>query len=281
MPKGLTFLSSLALVAVLALPVAAAPNANTVVARVNGEDITLGHMIIARATLPQKYQQVPADVLYSAILDQLIQQTALLQSRSRDVPQQITLQLENERRSLLAADVIEQVMQGAGNDADIKAAYDTKYASGFGDDEFHAAHILVETEEEAKAIKADLDAGADFAATAKERSTGPSGPGGGDLGWFSLGAMVPEFEAAVVTLAAGQVSDPVQTQFGWHVILLSERRKSTAPELESVREELAVQLRAEAVEAKIEELTAIATIERPEIEGLAPELILNLDLVGN
>jgi len=281
MPKGLTFLSSMALVALLALPAAAAPDANTVVARVNGQDITLGHMIIARTTLPQKYQQLPADVLYGAILDQLIQQTTLLQSRTGGVPQQITLQLENEERSLLAAEVIEQVMQDAGDEADIKAAYDAKYASGFGDDEFQAAHILVETEDEAKAIRADLDGGADFAETAKEKSTGPSGPSGGDLGWFGLGAMVPEFEAAVITLEAGQVSDPVKTQFGWHLILLKEKRKSAAPDLDSVRNELADQLREEAVEARIEQLTAAATIERLEVEGLEPELILNFDLVGN
>jgi len=281
MPKGLTFLPSLALLALLALPVAAAPDADTVVARVNGEEITLGHMIVARATLPQEYQQLPTDVLYAAILDQLIQQVALQQSRTGDVPDLIRLQIENEKRSLLAADAIEGVMSGAGAEADVQAAYDTKYADGFGGDEFHAAHILVETEEEAKAIKADLDAGADFAETAKEKSTGPSGPGGGDLGWFALGAMVPEFETAVLTLGPGEVSDPVQTQFGWHVIILNEKRKSAAPELDAVREELTTKLQQDAVEARIEELTAAATVERPEVEGLTHDLIQNLDLIGN
>jgi len=281
MPKGLTFLPSLALLALLALPVAAAPDADTVVARVNGEEITLGHMIVARATLPQEYQQLPTDVLYAAILDQLIQQVALQQSRTDDVPDLIRLQIENEKRSLLAADAIEGVMAGAGAEADIQAAYDAKYADGFGGDEFHAAHILVETEEEAKAIKADLDAGADFAESAKEKSTGPSGPGGGDLGWFALGAMVPEFETAVLTLGSGEVSDPVQTQFGWHVIILNEKRKSAAPELDAVREELTTKLRQDAVEARIEELTAAATVERPEVEGLTHDLIQNLDLIGN
>lgn len=281
MLKGLTFLSSLALVAVLALPAVAAPDADTVVARVNGEEITLGHMIIARATLPQKYQQLPADVLYGAILDQLIQQTALEQSLSGRVPRQVELQLENERRSLLAAQAIERAMEGAADEAEIQAAYDAKYASGFGGDEFKAAHILVETEEEAGTIKSDLDKGASFAETAKEKSTGPSGPGGGDLGWFGLGAMVPEFEAAIVTLEPGEISDPVQTQFGWHVIMLNEKRKSAAPELDAVRDELASQLQQEAVETRIEKLTAAAEIDRPEVEGLTPDLILDLDLVGN
>jgi len=281
MLKGLTFLSSLAMATVLSLPtlVQAAPDADTVVARINGEEITLGHMIIAHATLPQQYQQLPPEVLYNAILDQLIQQTALTQSRTGDVPSQVELSLENERRSLLAADVIEKIMAGAVNNGDIKAAYDAKYADGFGEDQYHAAHILVETEEEAKAIKTDLDAGADFAATAKEKSTGPSGPSGGDLGWFGVGSMVPEFETAVVSMEQGQVSDPIQTQFGWHVIILNEKRKKSAPELDAVRAELAGQLQEDAVEAKVEELTAAATIERPAIEGLQPEIIQNLGLV--
>jgi len=281
MPKGLTFLPTLALLAHLALPVAAAPDAETVVARVNGQEITLGHIIIARATLPQKYQQVSADILYGAILDQLIQQTTLEQSRTGDVPRLVHLQLENERRSLLAADAIEQIMSGAGGEADVQAAYDTKYASGFGADEFHAAHILVETEDEAKAIKADLDAGADFTETAKEKSTGPSGPGGGDLGWFGLGAMVPEFESAIVALVPGEISDPVQTQFGWHVVTLFEKRKSAAPELDEVRDELAGELQQNAVEDAIEDLTAKAEIERVEIEGLNPEVIRDLSLIEN
>ena len=281
MPKGLTFLPTLALLAHLALPVAAAPDAETVVARVNGQEITLGHIIIARATLPQKYQQVSADILYGAILDQLIQQTTLEQSRTGDVPRLVHLQLENERRSLLAADAIEQIMSGAGGEADVQAAYDTKYASGFGADEFHAAHILVETEDEAKAIKADLDAGADFTETAKEKSTGPSGPGGGDLGWFGLGAMVPEFESAIVALVPGEISDPVQTQFGWHVVTLFEKRKSAAPELDEVRDELAGELQKNAVEDAIEDLTAKAEIERVEIEGLNPEVIRDLSLIEN
>ncbi len=281
MLKSLTFLPSMALLVVLALPAAAQPDADTVIARVNGMDITLGHMIVARATLPQQYQQLEPEVLFNALLDQLIQQAALEQSLSGKMPRRVLLQIENEQRSLMAAEVIEEVMGAAAGDADIKAAYDAKYANGQGDEEFSAAHILVETEEEAAAIKADLDKGADFAKTAMLKSTGPSGPNGGDLGWFGLGAMVPEFEAAVITLEAGQVSDPVQTQFGWHVILLNEKRQSAAPDFEAVRQELVSQLQQDAVEARIEELTAAANIERPEVEGLTPEMIQNLDLIGN
>ncbi|MCA0870385.1 peptidylprolyl isomerase [Seohaeicola saemankumensis] len=282
MPKGLTFLSAFAVSAMLAMPLTAAePDADTVVARVNGEEITLGHMIVARANLPEQYQQLPPEVLYNAILDQLIQQNALKQSNTDDVPQFVELSLENERRALLAANVIEQIMSDSVSEAGVRAAYDEKYADGFGGDEYNASHILVETEEEAQAIKTALDQGADFAETAKEKSTGPSGPSGGELGWFGTGRMVPEFEAAVESLQPQQISDPVQTQFGWHVIKLNEKRKSAAPSFEEVGGEIADELRQRAFEARVDELMSAAKVERPEIEGLSPEILQNVDLVRN
>jgi len=283
MRKGLTFLPRVALAAllVLPLPALASPHANTVVAVVNGEEITLGHMILSRATLPTQYQQLPPDVLYNAILDQLIQQTALKQALHGEMPRYVELSLENEARSLLAADVIESVMEKAAHEEDLLAAYDAEYSTGDGGDEFNASHILVETEEDANIIKLELDAGADFATLAKERSTGPSGPSGGELGWFSKGRMVPEFEQAVINLKSGEISDPVQTQFGWHVIILNERRKTAAPEFEAVREELATQLQNLAVEARVNELTTAAKIERPVIEDLDPAILQNLDLIRN
>jgi peptidyl-prolyl cis-trans isomerase C len=283
MLKGLTFLRGAATAALMALPlsVQAAPHANTVVASVNGEEITLGHMIMARENLPQQYKQLPDEVLYNAILDQLIQQTALKQQLHGEVPHYVELSVENESRALLAADVIEMVMANATGEEALRAAYDRKYSTGDGGDEFHAAHILVETEEEAKKIKMELEDGADFATTAKARSTGPSGPSGGDLGWFGLGSMVPEFEEAVLAMRSGDISDPVKTQFGWHVILLRERRKSAAPSFDEVRDELEQELRTRAVEDRVNALTAEATIERPEIEGLDPAMIKDLGLVRN
>jgi len=283
MRKGLTFLPRVALAAllVLPLPAIASPHANTVVAVVNGEEITLGHMILSRATLPAQYQQLPPDVLYNAILDQLIQQTALKQALHGEVPRYVELSLENEARSLLAADVIENVMEKSSHEEDLLAAYDAEYSTGDGGDEFNASHILLESEEEANVIKLELDAGANFATLAKERSTGPSGPSGGELGWFSKGRMVPAFEEAVLKLKSGEISAPVQTQFGWHVIILNERRKTAAPEFEAVREELATRLQNLAVEARVNELTTAAKIERPVIEDLDPAILQNLDLVRN
>jgi peptidyl-prolyl cis-trans isomerase C len=283
MRKGLTFLLPTALSAMLAMP-SFAQDANdpaTVVARVNGEEITLGHIIVTFAALPQQYQQLPAETLYPNILEQLIQQSALAQSLGTDDPLFVKLSVENEHRALLAAEEIDRLLGTGSSDDDIRAAYDAKYSEGYGGDEFNASHILVETEDEAKNLKTMLDSGSDFAELAKEKSTGPSGPNGGSLGWFGLGAMVPEFETAVVALESGQVSEPVQTQFGWHVVKLNEQRKTKAPLLDDVREEIANKLQTELVENRVTELTAAAEIERPEIKDLDVNVIKNLDLVRN
>lgn len=283
MPKGFTFLPAMALAAVLALPGAlrAEPGADTVVATVNGQEITLGHMIVAYASLPQQYQQMPPDVLYEAILNQLIQQSALEQSNAGGEPLHVRLSMDNQRRSLMAANAIEAIMAGAGSEADVKAAYDARYGDGFGAEEFNAAHILLESEEAAKAVRTEIENGADFADVAKAKSTGPSGPSGGALGWFSAKDMVPEFSAAVQVMEAGQVSEPVQTKFGWHIIKLNEKRRAEAPALEAVAGEIAQELRNQAVEKKVEELTAKATIDRPVIDGLDPAVLRNLNLIRN
>ncbi|WP_420585587.1 peptidylprolyl isomerase [Ruegeria sp.] len=280
MPKGLTFLPSLALAAVMALPLAAEtkPDASTVVAVVNGDEITLGHVIATAATLPQQYQQVQDDVLYELILDQLIQQQ-LLGQQQEDLTTLNALALENEGRSLRAVQTVTALLEQELSDEAIQAAYDAQYADFEGEDEFDASHILVETEEEANAIKAQLDDGADFAELAKEKSTGPSGPNGGALGWFGKGQMVPEFEGAVLGLEKGQVSDPVQTQFGWHVVILNDKRKSEAPALEAVRGELAQAIQQEVIQARIDELTQQAQIDRPALEGAGPEVVRQLDLI--
>ncbi len=280
MPKGLTFLPSLALTAVMALPLAAEtkPDASTVLATVNGDEITLGHVVATVAALPQQYQQIEDDVLYDFVLEQLIQQQ-LLGQQQEELTQQNALTLDNETRSLLAVQTVNALTNDVVTDEAVQAAYDAQFAEFEGEDEFDASHILVESEDEAKALKAQLDDGADFAEMAREHSTGPSGPNGGALGWFGKGQMVPEFENAVLGLEKGQISDPVQTQFGWHLVILNDKRKSEAPALEAVRDELAQTIQQEAIQAHIDELTQQAQIERAALEGAGPEVIRQLDLI--
>lgn len=279
MHKPRTFLASLAISACLALPAAAQDEAglDTVVATVNGTEITVGHMIIARATLPEQYQQLPDEILFKGILDQLVQQTALADTFDGDLPARVKLSMENENRSLVAGEVIENVMAGPVDKDALKAAYDEQYASAEQGDEYNASHILVETEEEALAIKAELDGGADFAEMAREKSTGPSGPGGGSLGWFGKGMMVPSFEAAVIAMEAGAVSEPVETQFGWHVIMLNETRKTEAPALDTVREELELQIRQTRVQTTIDSITDAADVDRSAADGIDPTILKNIE----
>lgn len=283
MHKPFKLLATAAVATVLALPLAAqndaGPKADTVVATVNGTDITVGHMIVARAALPPQYQELPDDVLFTGILDQLIQQAALADTFEGDLPARVTLSLENEKRSLTAGEVIEKMMADPLPEADIQAAYDEQFGSAEPEQEFNASHILVETEEEAREIMETVKGGADFAETAKEKSTGPSGPGGGSLGWFGKGAMVPAFEAAVVELELGEVSEPVQTQFGWHVIKLNETRTAEAPALDDVRIDIENQLRQETLQAEIERLAEAADVDRKDVESIDPAVLKQTELL--
>lgn len=279
--KRTHFAAGAALALMLSVPALAedAPSANTVVATVNGEDITLGHMIVVRAGLPEQYRNLPDNVLFTGILDQLIQQTALSQNAGDTIPNRVAVALDNERRSLMAAEEIDRVLGEAVTDEALQKAYDERYAGAAPEQEYDASHILVETEEEAAALIVSLNDGADFAELAKEHSTGPSGPRGGALGWFGKGMMVPEFETAVAGMEAGAVSAPIQTQFGWHVIKLNDTRAKDAPTLDEVRAELQNEISQKTVEAYIEELTTKATIERMTEGEIDPALVKDITLL--
>ncbi len=175
--------------------------ADTVVATVNGTEIKLGHMILVRENLPAQYQQLAPEQLFEGILKQIIQQTVLADLAKNNSAQRIEFALDNEKRLMQASSVVDQIMSETLTEDAIQSAYDQAYANFDGGQEFNASHILVATEEDASAIVADLRAGADFAETAREKSTGPSGPNGGQLGWFGPGMMVPPFEAAGMLLS--------------------------------------------------------------------------------
>ncbi|HKL05709.1 MAG TPA: peptidylprolyl isomerase [Roseovarius sp.] len=285
MPIRSGFLSVFALASVLALPVTATaqdtPDPDTVMATVNGTDITLGHMIALRASLPAQYAQLPAELLFDGILDQLIQQTLLMQDHDGDLSRRNALILENERRGIIASEVIDKVMNVDLSDDAVQAVYDEDYAGAEAETEYQAAHILVNAEDDAKTIVQELADGADFGELAAEKSTGPSGPNGGDLGWFGAGVMVEPFFQAVTGLEPGQISDPVQTQFGWHVIKLNETRVKDVPDLEEVRADIEEQLRQAAFDAHLETLTEGAKINRTDTTDIAAETVNNLDLLEN
>lgn len=268
-----------ALAGAFALPSLAA-DADKVVATVNGVDITLGHIAVQREQLPAQYQQLPDDVLVKGILEQIIQQTVLSQSLGDKLTRRDQVALENDRRTYLAGSALQGVVAGAVTDAALQAAYDARFKDADPKTEYNAAHILVDSEDEAKKLKTDIDGGADFAELAKTHSKDGAAAGGGSLGWFGLGQMVKPFEDAVVTMKPGDVAGPVQTQFGWHLIKLTETRIAEAPALDEIRDELAAEIEQAAIEARIKALTDAATITRND-EGLDPSFLRNQTLFDN
>ena len=180
--------------AALVMPFSAAaqdaPTADTVLATVNGEEITLGQVIVAKSRLPQQFQNLENDVLFPGLIDQLVQQSLLAQSvEGLTVANQILLQ--TEERSLLSAQAVAALLASGMTEEVVQEAYDEAFAEAGGGQEYNASHILVETEEEALALIEQLDGGADFAELARDNSTGPSAPNGGNLGGSGPDAWFP------------------------------------------------------------------------------------------
>ena len=280
MVKAMRFLAGIALIAGLAAPGHAQDTtADTIVATVNGTNITLGHMIMARESLPEEYKTLPNDVLFKGILDQLVQQTVLQQSLADKVAKGDTLAIENDNRGYLSNVALQAVVKAAVTDAALQTAYDARFKDAKQGTEYSAAHILVDSEVKANDLKKQLEGGADFATLAKANSSDTgSGANGGDLGWFGLGAMVKPFEDAVVAATVGKVAGPIKSDFGWHLILVKETRVAAQPTLDDLRDELAAEIEQKAVEAHVKELTDAAKVEKPGI-AIDPALLTDLTLL--
>ena len=253
-------------------------NLSTVVATVSGTDITIGHMLDVKRQLPEQYQSLEDSVLFSGILDQLLQQELLASSTPED-PSWLTIAMENQRRNLLSSLVINDVRANAVTDGILEKTYARKYPAGSGEEEYQASHILVETEQKAKDLLVLLGKGTDFSSLAIEHSTGPSGPRGGDLGWFSKGQMVAPFETTVISMKVGDYSDVVKTQFGFHIISLNNRRETVPPIFEDVRGEIEVEVQNAAVETYLRELMKSTSVIMPTVE-LDPSILFKLDLTS-
>ena len=172
-------------------------------------------------------------------------------------PKKKLLHMKTAADRVLAESWIGEKISSDVNDAAIEKAYQTFVADTASREQVTAAHILVATEDEAKAIITSLKEGADFAELAKSKSTGPSGPNGGSLGKFGRGQMVPAFENAAFALEDGKITtQPVQTQFGWHVIKVEVKKIAPAPTIEDMREQLVQTLSTQALGRVLEELRA-------------------------
>ena len=228
-------------------------------ATVNGVSITEGTLEPLRTR--QGNESLDQDaLLQEAINVELMKQAADKEGIS-DSPE-VKAKLESLRTQVLASEVLRAYVAGLSiDDAALKAEYDKQIAGDPGK-EFKARHILIADEQTAKDVIAKLDGGADFAELAKTTSTGPSGPKGGDLGWFQPATMVPEFAAAASEMNKGEYSKtPVQTQFGWHVILLEDVRTPEPPPFDDVKDQLRQILVQQSLLDYLKELRSGATIK--------------------
>jgi len=260
-----------ALATAIAMPLSAGAADDPVVATVNGDKITKSQIEAAYQRLPQQYQQVPMDQLFPALVDSVIDtKLAAADARAKKLHEEADFRMQMKRieDQLLQRVVLEKEMTRDVSDADMKARYD-KMVAGLSDkEEVHARHILLKTEKDASEVIKELDKGGDFAELAKKKSTGPSGPNGGDLGFFGKGQMVPEFETAAFAMKTGEHSkQPVKTQFGFHVIKVESRRKVEVPTMDSVAQQLRSEISQERGADYVEGLRKNAKISRFTLDG--------------
>ena len=249
-----------------------------IVANVNNEDISLETMIHAMNELPPEIQSQPFMSYYEDLLERVIDIKLFAQEGKK-------MKLDEEPSVRAAIDfVIEKVLMQAFlskyiqeniKEENLKASYNNFIADETSREEIKASHILMDTESEAIDVINMLNDGDDFAELAKNKSTGPSGPSGGDLGWFKRGQMVPPFEKAAFSLNKNEITQrPVQTQFGWHVIKIFDKRIPEAPSYESMKNKLIQDLERKIVSKKIQDLRNDALIEKLSSSELEP--LLNL-----
>lgn len=256
---------------------AGAQDIGAAVATVNGQPITLAEILALHEGFAEQLEGVDDQAAWDLMLDQLAQQEALAQQAEAAPTARDQAAIALSRRAYMAASALERVA-APEPDADVIA---TLYAEHFGNAgpvaEYHAAHILVETEEAAQAAAEALSGGVDFAEVARERSTDATGPNGGDLGWFTLDVMVQPFAQAVEALEPGEVSEPFESQFGWHIAQLIETRMQQPPSLDEVRDQLVIQARRNRVEAAADAALRDAEVVRNPDFG--PDILSRTDLL--
>ena len=250
-------------------PVRAAED-DPVIARVNGTEIRASDLAMAEedvgSNLPMT-GEARREYLTKFLSDMILVVQAAEAKKLQD-REDFKRRLAYSRDKLLMEMMLQQEGKGSISEGALHQLYDEATKQMAGDKEVHARHILVDTEDQAKAILAELKKGGDFAALAKQRSKDPGAANGGDLGYFTQDQMVPEFAQTAFKLEIGQLSDPVKTQFGWHIIKVEEKRDRQIPEFDKVRDQLENFLARRTQADLINKLRAKANIEQGEA---APE----------
>ena len=262
---GLALAAAGCLVTVLLAAAPVRADDNPVLAKVNGAEIRQSDVTLAEEELgPSLAQMNPAtrkaNVL-SFLIDMKIVARAAEQKKIADQAD-FKRKLAFARDRLLMDNLLAAEGKAALTDAAMKKVYDDAAKKIADEQEVHARHILVATEEEAKAVKAELDKGADFAKLAKEKSKDPGASDGGDLGFFTKEQMVPEFSKVAFALEPGRISDPVKTQFGWHIIKVEEKRNRKPPEFDKVKPQIEQDVTRKAQADYVAKLREAAKVER-------------------
>jgi len=259
--------------ALIVTPAARAQDANPVLAKVNGAEIRQSDVDLAEQELgPSLAQLDPAtkkENVLAFLIDMKVVAKAAEDRKIQDTPE-FKKRLDFARNRLLMDDVLAVEGKSATTDEAMKKVYDEAAKQISGEQEVHAKHILVETEAEAKEVEAELKKGADFAELAKKKSKDPGASDGGDLGFFTKDQMVPEFSAAAFKLEPGQISDPVKTQFGWHVIKVEEKRNRQPPTFDQVKAQIEQYVTRKAQSDYVSKLRQTAKVERLDQPAAKP-----------
>ncbi len=254
----------LAMVLLAGLPVRA-QDANPVLAKVNGVEIRQSDLALAEEELgPSLAQMDPAtkkDNVLSFLIDMRIVAKAA-EDKKVENNEDFKKRLAFTRNRLLMDNLLAVEGKAATTDDAMKKVYEEASKQITGEQEVHARHILVESEDEAKAIAEELKKGSDFAELAKKKSKDPGASDGGDLGFFTKDQMVPEFSTVAFALEPGKISDPVKSQFGWHIIKVEEKRNRKAPDFEQVKGQIETYVTRKAQAEYVAKLREAAKVER-------------------
>jgi len=270
--------AAIAVLALLVLPVvsgctkesssqpAGADPSDTVIARVNGVDIRQSDLAFAEEDFSNELRGAPPDVKREQLIAYLTDVILVSQAAEK---QKLADGAEFKRRQaflrnkLLMGALLQQRSKEAATDEEMRKVYDDAIKNASSEEEVRARHILVETEDEAKAVVEQLKGGADFAVVAKEKSKDPgSAANGGDLDFMGKSELVPEFADVAFKMYPGQTSNPVKTQFGWHIIKLEEKRNRQPPTFEQLKERIEAFVMRKAQTELVTQLRETAKIER-------------------
>jgi peptidyl-prolyl cis-trans isomerase C len=254
----------------------AQPLKDPIVAMVNGQPVRLSELEVAQQSLPQQYRNMPLQAVFPALLDRMIDSKLVVQEGKKN---KVNDDPAFKKRMAFVED---QVLQDFWIQREIarqvtaeklQKRYEERLKQMPAEEEVHARHILVATEDEAKALIAELKKGAAFDKLAKEKSTDKaSGAEGGDLGWFKKSDMVKEFADAAFNLKTGELTEaPVKSQFGYHIIKVEDRRKAPPPAFEEMADQLREEMAREAVTAQLDQLRSGAKIEKFAMDGSKPD----------